>query len=67
MELGSYLFLVFTPGGPQSDKCVGQCSAESVIAGLTGLLTKTSIMINLVSLVKISHLDSRSGGGAGGS
>ena len=56
-----YLHPVFTPGGPKSDKCVGQCSAESVIAGLAGLLTKTSIIINLVSFVKISHLDCRSG------
>ena len=56
-----YLHSLATPGGLKSDKCVGQCSAESVITGLADLLTKTSIIINLVSFVKISHLDCSSG------
>ena len=56
-----YLHFAATPGGLKSDKCVGQCSAESVITGLADLLTKTSIIINLVSFVKISHLDCSSG------
>ena len=56
-----YLHFAATPEGHKSDKCVGQCSAESVITGLADLLTKTSIIINLVSFVKISHLDCSSG------